>query len=330
MKHIKSISLTLIICLIFISNNCAKNNDNPIVVGEFSISKVIDGDTFKFEGLENSARLLGIDTEETFKTQDAELKSYEISLNWESYYNNEKGVEKMPAKPNSPFGFETYKWAKDFFNDVKVVRLERDDTNRTLDIFNRHLVYVIAEKNGKEINYNVECVRQGFSPYYNKYGNSKRFHTEFLEAQTYAMNNKLGIWSPDIKHYPDYEERIQWWNKRAEQIENFEAKYSDKENYFNISDNVDFSLLEENLGNEITVFGSISDILDKKFPYLLRMPHTKEQTFELVIFEENKSLIDELNFEDLKNYYIYASGKLGKYKDKYQIVLNDKSQIRME
>lgn len=322
--------MLIIICLFIFNSSCAQNKDNNFVIGEFRISRVIDGDTFRFEGLDNSTRLLGIDTEETFKSDDAEQKSNEIALNWESYYQSEKGDSKMPVKSDSPFGFETKKWAEDFFKDVNIVRLEREDSNRTVDIFGRYLVYLIAVKDGKEINYNVECVRQGYSPYFNKYGNSKRFHQEFTDAQNYAKSNKLGIWNPEGKHYPDYEERITWWNKRADQLENFELKYSGNENYFNLSDENDFSRLESSVGQEIIAFGSISDVLTKKFPYLLRIPHNKEQVFEIVVFEEHQNLLQEIDIEDLKNYYIYIKGTLEKYKDRYQIALKDKNQIRME
>lgn len=330
MKTSKSHNILFIICLFIFNSSCAQKKTNDFVIGEFKISKVIDGDTFRFEGLDNSTRLLGIDTEETFKSDDAEQKSNEIALNWESYYQTEKGDSRFPVKSDSPFGYETKKWAEDFFKDITTARLEIEDTNRTVDIYGRYLVYLFIVKDGSEINYNVECVRQGYSPYFNKYGNSKRFHQEFVDAQNHAKSNNLGIWNSEGKHYPDYEERITWWNKRANQLEDFDLKYSGKDNYFNLSDEYDFSRLESNVGQEITAFGSISDVLTKKFPYLLRIPHNKQQTFEIVVFEENQNLLQEIDVEELKNYYVYIRGTLSKHKDRYQIVLKDKNQIWME
>ncbi|HAY34536.1 MAG TPA: hypothetical protein DCY06_10410 [Bacteroidetes bacterium] len=306
------------------------SENNSLILGTFKITKVIDGDTFKFENLDGSSRLLGIDTEETFKTDDAAAKTDEISAKWDEYYRLEKGENKMPVKTNSPLGYEAMIWAKEFLKDVENARLELEDENRAMDIFGRHLVYMFVQKDGKEINYNVECVRLGYSPYFNKYGNSKKYHQDFIAAQEYARNNKLGIWDPDKKHYPDYEERINWWNKRAEQLENFEKKYSDNENYFNLSDESDFKRLSENVGNEIIVFGNISDVLTKKFPYLLRIPRTKEDTFELVIFEDNANLLNEMEIDNKKEYYTYIKGTLGVYKGKYQIELKDKDQIWIE
>ncbi|MBV6478380.1 MAG: hypothetical protein HGGPFJEG_01134 [Ignavibacteria bacterium] len=330
MKYNKANSIYILLFLLISTGSCAQNKENNLIVGEFRITKVIDGDTFRFEGLDNSTRLLGIDTEETFKSNDAEQKSNEIALNWENYYLNEKGESRFPVKSDSPFGFETKKWTEEFFKDINTARLEIEDTSRTIDIYGRYLVYLFAVKDGKEINYNVECVRQGYSPYFNKYGNSKRFHKEFTDAQEYARINNLGIWDPAGKHYPDYEERIQWWNKRAGQIERYGTEFSGNENYFNLSEDYDFSRLENFIGKEITVFGSISDVLTKKFPYILRIPHDKEKVFEIIVFEENQDILKELDLEELKNYYVYISGTLEKYKDRYQINLKDKSQIRME
>ncbi|MBK8552351.1 MAG: hypothetical protein IPL53_15295 [Ignavibacteria bacterium] len=132
------------------------------------------------------------------------------------------------------------------------------------------------------------------------------------------------------KHYPDYDERLIWWDKRAKQLEDFEAKYSGNEYYFNLGNDKDFARLGNYVGQEITVFGSIGDILTKKFPYLMRIPHTKDETFEIVIHEENAGLLTELDMDTKKEYYVYIKGKLEIYKDKFQIVLSDKESLWIE
>src|SRR5439155_11730759 len=38
-------------------------------IGEFQVTSVVDGDTIHVDGLDSSLRLLGIDTEETFKSE---------------------------------------------------------------------------------------------------------------------------------------------------------------------------------------------------------------------------------------------------------------------
>ncbi|HMS65605.1 MAG TPA: thermonuclease family protein [Ignavibacteria bacterium] len=328
---VKKIRLIVLIFIYSVSGITVLNAaDSAFVIGTFKITKVTDGDTFKFEGLDKSARLLGIDTEETFKTADAEQKTNEIATYWEEFYKNERGDNKMPVKTDSPLGFEAWKWAETFFADVDSVRLEREADDRSVDIFGRYLVYLIAYKNGGEINYNVECVKQGYSPSFNKYGNSKRFNSEFEQAQNFAKENQSGIWDPAKKHYPDYDERIIWWNKRAQQIENYEKNYSDNENYFNLSSEKDFNRLADNIGKEITVFGNIGDVLTKKDPVILRIPYDKNVSFDIVVFEKDLNLLNEIDIEDKKNYYIYVKGILETYKGSYQIILNNKDQVWME
>ena len=333
MNKLFSMIFKTILTITFIFTNAllfANKSDTSFVIGTFNMSKVIDGDTFKFTGLDKSTRLLCIDTEETFKSDDAEQKTNEIASNWEEFYKNEKGTNTMPVKADSPLGFEAWKWAEIFFKDVEIVRLEKEDDDRAVDIFGRYLVYLIAIKNGVEINYNVECVRQGYSPYFNKYGNSLRFHNDFIEAQNYAMENKLGIWDPLKKHYPDYDERIIWWNKRAVQLENYEKNYAGNQNYFNLGSDADYNRLADNIGNEITVFGGIGDVLTKKLPNILRIPINKKESFDIVVFEDNLNLLTETDIENKKNYYTYIKGKLEIYNGNYQIVLKDKYQIWMD
>lgn len=322
--------LILIASIVFAAK-AYSNPDSSLIIGEFKISKVTDGDTFRLENLDRPTRLLAIDTEETFKTDDAEQKINEISKVWAEFYKSQRGENKMPVKTDSPLGYEAWKWAENFFKDIEYVRLEKEDDDRTIDIFGRYLVYMFAiKKDGSEINYNVECVRQGYSPYFNKYGNSKRFHTEFVEAQDYARQNNLGIWDPNKLHYPDYDERIVWWDKRAQQLNDYKEKYSSGENYFDLSSDRDFARLGDYLGKEITIFGSIGDVLTKRFPYILRIPHTKDEKFDLIIHEENLGLMQELDIETKKEYYIYAKGTLEKYGKGFQIVLRDKEQMWME
>ncbi len=332
-QKIKNLLLINIFFIFFFISGvaCSKQADSSLVIGEFKISKVTDADTFRFENLDKPTRLLGIDAEETFKTADAEQKTNEIAQSWDAFYISEKGDSKFPVKADSPLGFEAWKWAEDFFTNVDYVRLEKEDDERTLDIFGRYLVYAIAVmKDGTEVNYNVECVKQGYSPYFNKYGNSKRFNNEFVEAQNYAKENKLGIWNPEKKHYPDYEERLVWWNKRAAELDDYDAKYSGNENYFNLASDKDYKRLSDYVGKEITVLGNIGQILSDKEPILLRIPHTKTENFNLVIYPENAGLMQAMDIDNIKEYYIYIKGVLEVYKGGYQIVLKDKDQVWME
>lgn len=321
----------LILCFLLILPGFSRaQNENELVIGNFTITRVTDGDTFRFDKLDRPARLLGIDTEETFKTPDAAQKIEEISLNWEEFYRLQKGESRFPVKTDSPLGYEAWKWAEEFVKDADYVRLEKGGDGRDVDIFDRYLVYMIVVKGGREVNYNVECVRNGYSPYFNKYGISRRFHDEFVAAQKHAQENRLGIWDPDKKKYPDYEERLVWWDKRAKQIEDFNTKYSGSENYFDLSSISDYERLASFVGKEVIVFGGIGNVMLDKFPFILRIPVRKGTDFDLVIKSENSDLVNSMDIDYLKEFYIYAKGEITQFDGRYQIILRDPSQVWME
>jgi micrococcal nuclease len=321
----------LILILLFLLGVSSQYAQEEYIIGEFTVSKILDGDTFRFEGLDRSTRLLGIDTEETWKDDDAELKVNDISSRWAEYYAHKRDSSLKPAKVESPFGYDTWQWTKKLFKDVVKVRLEVDDFKRVIDMFNRYLLYIIAVRaDGTEFNYNVECVKQGYSPYFSKYGFVARFHNEFVAAQKYAQDNKLGIWSGKEYCYPDYTERIEWWDKRGEQIKKYQNTFAGKSGYYSMIDLSDFLKLKEHLNDSVTVFGSVSRVLKDNEPHIVKFEINDNDQLDLVFFKKNYGLIDELDLQNPKDYYIYVKGKLTEYKGKIQIIIDDKSQIWKE
>jgi hypothetical protein len=91
-----------------------------ILVGEFKLSKVVDGDTIWVEGLDKSLRLLGIDTEETFK-KEADRRAFENGA--ESYFKEQRGASPRPVKMATPMGEQAKVFAKQFFDGVDLVRI---------------------------------------------------------------------------------------------------------------------------------------------------------------------------------------------------------------
>ena len=74
----------------------------------------------------------------------------------------------------------------------KTVRLEFETPNLPKrDRYGRLLAYVMADG----LNVNVELVRQGWSTYWTKYGQS-RFRQHFIQAQRQARTAKRGVWDP--------------------------------------------------------------------------------------------------------------------------------------
>ncbi|MCX6158356.1 MAG: thermonuclease family protein [Ignavibacteriae bacterium] len=323
----------LIVVFVFTQLSFAqKQSDSIFLIQEDEITKVVDGDTFKFKHLDKSTRLLCIDTEETYKGKNAREKTEAIADKWLEYYNEQKLEKKSghPIKLDSPFGYEAGIWAQDFFKHVNRIRIERDDSLRSVDLYGRYLVYVFAEKNGKFVNYALECVRLGYSPYFNKYGNSNRFHKEFVEAQEYAKANKLGIWNPNTKCYPDYDERIKWWNERAEQLENYYSKYSKDKSVVNLLNSDAEINLKNNVGKEATVFCNIGEIFSDRFPYLMRVAISKEVSFDIVVEEEYLPVFESIDTKRMDSYYFYCTGKLENREKKFKMKLKSKDQIKFE
>ncbi len=72
---------------------------------------------------------------------------------------------------------------------ARLVSLEFEGRERGK--YGRLLAYVIL--NGE--NFNLDLVREGWSPYYTKYGNSENHHAEFLAVEREAREKGLNIWT---------------------------------------------------------------------------------------------------------------------------------------
>ncbi len=62
--------------------------------------------------------------------------------------------------------------------------------NRLRGYYGRLLAYVFVDRE----NFNIDLVRQGLSPYYTKYGKSRKYDAEFHTAEKKARKEKLNIW----------------------------------------------------------------------------------------------------------------------------------------
>lgn len=286
-------------------------------IGEFAIdgeAAAIDGDTIRVKGLNSSLRLYGIDTEETFKKAE-ERRAF--AEGWETYLKKMKGRSSRPVKMATPLGEEAKHFAQNFFRGVSRVKLERDHPGEIRDYYGRYLTYVFVARGGKWVNYNVECIRAGMSPYFSKYAYSRRFHQEFVEAQEQARAARVGIWDPNKMHYPDYEERLVWWNARAEVIAAFEKDMEEQENYFALTRWDAFKKLEKRVGQEVVLLGSVADVrLGDKGPTIVKLARTRASDFDVVFFDKDVFLSSGV--QALKGEYVRIKGTVRKYRDKYR------------
>lgn len=287
-----------------------------LVVGEFRLSKVTDGDTVRVDGLDSSLRLLGMDAEETIKNEQDRRA---IEASFPDYLKEKASHTNRPVKVATPMGEEAKHYALDWFKDVTIVRIERDHPAEIRDRFNRYLAYVFAQKGGVWLNYNVEAVRAGMSPYFPKYGYSRRFHNEFVAAQDEARNNKRGIWAPGVpgvKGYPDYPVREAWWNARGAFVESFRNEGKDKPNYIDLTHWDAMKRMEEFIGKEVVVLGVVADVrIGEKGPSRVTLSHRMFNDFPIIVFD--RDVLGTSGVIEWKGEYITVTGTPTFYENKH-------------
>lgn len=309
----------------------AKLEASGISLGEFRLTKVVDGDTIKVDGLDSSLRLVGMDTEETFKN-DKDRRLYEAG--WQAYLQLKRGDSKRPVKMATPMGDAAKGFAKHFFEGAARVRLERDHPAEIRDRYNRYLAYVLVQKDGVWRNYNVEGVRAGMSPYFSKYGYSRRFHKEFVAAEAEARAAKRGIWAAGVEGYPDYEERRAWWTARAEFVEQFRTAGAGKANYIDITHWDALSQLEAHVGKEVVLLGTVGDVrIGEGGPSRVTLSRRMFSDFPLIFFD--KDVLGTSGVTRWKGEFITVTGTPAIYESKrthkkeVQIVVDHASQITL-
>jgi micrococcal nuclease len=131
--------------------------------GQHKVIRVVDGDTIEvdYQGKQEKIRLLCVNTPESIHPDE---------------------------KQNIPMGTVASDYTKQRLEGQEIT-LEFEGPRR--GNYGRLLAYVFVD--GK--NFNIELVKQGLSPCYSKYGFSKKYHDQFKEAERYARNQKLNIWS---------------------------------------------------------------------------------------------------------------------------------------
>ena len=172
--------------------------------------KVVDGDTVKVElnGEVESLRLCCLDTEESWAGG---------------------------SKPVTKAGKLASKWAKEYFgvNEEGIpdgditVDIEFDTSDPVPECLKKHrgnygrlICYV--HKGGE--NYNLKAVKDGWSPYFAKYGRSRHYHSEFLEAEAEAQSKNIVIWDPATNaggSKREYNKLIPWWHLRDSVVQDY-------------------------------------------------------------------------------------------------------------
>ena len=129
----------------------------------YAVKYIVDGDTIdiNYHGKIERVRLLCVDTPE-------------------SVHPNQKY--------NTPLGKTASKYTKNRLSG-KYVGIELEEKKRGK--YGRLLAYVFVDNK----NFNIELVKKGLSPYYTKYGKSKKYDKQFCIAEATAKQLKLNIWN---------------------------------------------------------------------------------------------------------------------------------------
>jgi len=291
----------------------------------YEIVKVVDGDTVhilrgdKVEKL----RLLSVDTEERIRP----------------------GQKQNPGKPMTLFGEECAQWAVEYF-----AALEGEDGKTRIGLlfpngeeargtYGRLLCHVILADG---TDFNLMLVKLGKSPYYNKYGNSRIAHEEFVAAQTTAREKQLGIWNPktnepktpDAPVYKrDYDALLAWWQARADAIDGFRER--EPTDSFSVFDSEDHELLELSklMGDEVRVFGAINRIYDEKdgSRTLLLRSSDKQKALRVRVPADSVEALAPAELDALTEYgrqnYAYYRGKITAGERGYEMIVTDPAQI---
>ncbi len=284
-----------------------------VVIGEFHLTKVTDGDTIRVDGLESSLRLVGLDAEETFKNEHDRRAA---ETDFSAYLATKRGESKHPVKAASPLGEAAKEYAKQFFTGHSLVRLERDDAREIRDRYDRYLAYVFIQKDGTWVNYNVECVRAGMSPYFTKYGYSRRFHDDLVAAEAEAKAARRGIWDPALPHYPDYDERKVWWDARGDFIARYQPQIDADPSFIVLTHWDALRRLEERVGQEVSLLATVGDIrLGDRGPTRVALSRKMFGDFPLIFFD--KDVFASSGLSTWRGEFVVVKGVVTVYQNKH-------------
>jgi len=292
---------------------CALLGSPEFKVSEWvELERVVDGDTLHVQRAGKTAklRLLCVDTEERFHP----------------------GQPSTAGKPQTVFGEQTALWAESFFASLarggQPLRLGLcfPGGHEQRDAYGRTLCHVILP-DGRD--YELELVRTGHSPYFNKYGNSELAHAAFVAAQSAAQREKLGLWNPatNTPKTPGvpaakrpYARLLPWWNARAEALAGFRKRQAQHER--GLVDGTDSAALERLVGQELEVFGEPEGEL-REVRGGLEITLSKR----LRVFVPGKAELADLGREYHQNFF-YARGKLERDGRGLRLVLERPEQLR--
>jgi endonuclease YncB( thermonuclease family) len=295
--------------LVVAATPAAAGGDDGLIVGEFTLTRVVDGDTVRVDGLDASLRLIAIDTEE-IPHSAKERRALEQATSFDAYVKAQRGTSKHPVKMATPMGEAAKTFAESYFAKGAKVRLERDDAHQSKDRYGRYLAYVFVEKDGRWVDYNLEAVRAGMTPYFTKYGYSRRFDADFRAAEKEAKAAHRGIWAADTQHYPDYDERAAWWNARADFVATFEQDEAGHDDLIDLTDDDAGDRIARAKGSTVTVLGTVGKIYPGRANRVM-LSRRRGEDFPIIVF--SKRVLADSGLRDAQGEFVRVTGEVSEY-----------------
>ena len=298
---------------------------DPLVVGTFELqhlTSVVDGDTLRVLG-QAPIRVLCLDCEEVFHAA-ADRAAAEVDF--DAYARAKRGTSPVPVKFGTPAGAAATEFVRAFLEGVERVRLERDEVGgHDVDAYERRLAHVLVLRATGEQNLAVEVVRAGHSPYFVKYGRSRRFHAEFVAAQAQARAALRGIWGAQgPRHYPDYDERLAWWEQRALQLDFWRALPA-APTRIELGTEQASERLMASVGQVVVVFGAAGRMRLDAWPRLIWLAHKRGADLTLVV--RDAEVWAALDLDTLARRFVTVTGPVSLYQGRPQIEITDPLQV---
>ncbi|MCL2937308.1 MAG: thermonuclease family protein [Trichodesmium sp. MAG_R02] len=287
-------------------------------IKNLQVTKVVDGDTIKvlLNDKREFIRLDYVDAEESY-----------------SEY----------SKPVTEIGKQAAEMAIQYFaspnGELVEVDLEFDTDDpreNCLEKYRDHQGRLIAyvHKNGE--NFNIKLIKEGWSPYFFKYGYSRLYHQEMIVAEIEAQANNLGVWNSQInkgKRKRNYNLLVPWWSLRASIVENYRT-HGIAAGVLEVRLDFPKILAAAEAGEFITVFFDLQNGVSKWLENgALIYDGTKDHRLKLWIPDTNSREIKPLlqllknRYFGLARGYVYISGQVNMYRDKPEIILSDIKQL---
>jgi len=279
----------------------------------YPVTRVVDGDTLwvEREGRTEKLRLMCVDTEERL----------------------ELGDSLSATKAGTPFGSACEEWAKEFF-----AALGRDGQPARVgllfpggveqrDVYGRLLCHVLLEDG---TDFNLLLVREGKSPYFDKYGYSDVAHEAFVRAEREAQAAQKGIWHPETNAGAarrPYDRLLPWWEARAQAVEGFKARHAKTPTAVvsaELPEELEAALTAAH--PRIEVFGSVFQLFDETDGSLtvLFRGGDKQRSLRVRIPAEERANYAALDLagstKEFVQNYLYVAGRLTRTQRGFELV----------